>query len=435
MKPTMSPHARLSEVKRALVAADDAKLLAVVAVIDRLADRGPLDASLAEVRPRLARLRPPRPLRPERVMCLPFEPLLLQPELWEPGRAGVPRSVVQDLIALGLSAIERAKMVELETFAAGRTMEDRDGVALLGQTVWPAAADRFHAVAQGEDWPRGVLRPSLRLAEMRPILLGLAPLLHEAKRLMRLDPRRVERNGAGLSVGELTELRTLLETMAESGEASLKQISALAVAAWFDSLAVLDLVRDVARETGFGDRGRLFDQAMRHGIAMLAFRLGNMRQLSGAGFERLADHALFAAAAVEAGQRRRAFLSAPVAESLKAASLALDQGLAAAFGEGLSLQCGTKLQVMAGRPSLRARDLEGFEGELRALRVVQTAGRRLGAGEPYDEAVRKAVGRLRWTMARAPAASGTDGPLCRNDVARMMEILAGPKEAARALEG
>lgn len=435
MSGIRSPHAKLSELKRALVAADDRRLLAVVAMVDRLNDRGPLDAPIAEIRPRLARLRPPRPLRPERVLVLPFEQLLLEPGLWEPGRSGVPRSILRELIALGLSGLSRAQMAQLESFAVGRTMDDADGVAALGHVVWPAAAERFASVGRDEEWPASVPKPALRLSDIRPVLVGIAPLLAEAKRLMRLDPRRVERAGSGLGPGELTELRGILETVAESGEVSLRQASALAVASWFDSLAVLDLVRDVARETGLSDKGALFDAAMRHGIAMLAMRLGNMSDAVAGGMDRLAERALFAAAAIEAGNRRRAFLSGPVAEALTAATGALDQGLSATFAAGLAEQTGPKLQLLASAPSLEPVALEGFEQELRALRVVQTAGRRLGPGEPYDDAVRRAVARLRWSLGSAPQGTRAQGPLCRQDIARMMEILVGPKEAARALEG
>uniref|UniRef100_UPI0022EA3634 hypothetical protein n=1 Tax=Falsiroseomonas oryzae TaxID=2766473 RepID=UPI0022EA3634 len=71
------------EMRSALAAAPDTKLGRIVGMLDALEDRRVLDAVLAEARPRLAALRPARPLRFPRLLALPLEPALVASEAWD----------------------------------------------------------------------------------------------------------------------------------------------------------------------------------------------------------------------------------------------------------------------------------------------------------------------------------------------------------------
>jgi hypothetical protein len=56
-------------MSRVLADADDDELTRVVAMIDKLAERGAADAVLSPLRPRLARVRPARPTHLTRLLC------------------------------------------------------------------------------------------------------------------------------------------------------------------------------------------------------------------------------------------------------------------------------------------------------------------------------------------------------------------------------
>ena len=64
---TRSTNPAIREVNRDLAAAQDTQILRAVAMVDAMPDRGQADQLVAPLRARLARLRPPRPLRFARI--------------------------------------------------------------------------------------------------------------------------------------------------------------------------------------------------------------------------------------------------------------------------------------------------------------------------------------------------------------------------------
>ena len=78
-----------------LVSAQDDKITRVVAMLDKLPHRGAADALLVPLRPRLARLRPVRPLTFERLLFTPLDSLILQPADWKRDAPGIPRSALR----------------------------------------------------------------------------------------------------------------------------------------------------------------------------------------------------------------------------------------------------------------------------------------------------------------------------------------------------
>lgn len=124
----------------ALSSADDEKLLAVVRVVDRLADRGALDAVLDRVRPRLALIRPPRPLTLLRLLTWPLEPALVPAEAWVPGSYRIPRSHLFELHQAVRQGLDPALVAQVEAGIAGSTTRDADVVLANGKLLWPAAA-------------------------------------------------------------------------------------------------------------------------------------------------------------------------------------------------------------------------------------------------------------------------------------------------------
>ena len=72
-----SANPAIREVTRGLAAARDAQILQAVAMVDAMPERGAADEIVAPLRSRLARLRPPRPLRFARLLFLPLALLLI----------------------------------------------------------------------------------------------------------------------------------------------------------------------------------------------------------------------------------------------------------------------------------------------------------------------------------------------------------------------
>src|SRR5689334_24255463 len=90
-----SPKAEIREVARGLASARDEQIMQVVAMVDAMPNRGPADQLIAPLRPRLARLRPPRPLRFARLLFLPLDPLIVPAARWRAEQPTIPRTVIR----------------------------------------------------------------------------------------------------------------------------------------------------------------------------------------------------------------------------------------------------------------------------------------------------------------------------------------------------
>lgn len=154
---------------RQLRKADDQTLLKIVGVVDRLAKRGPLDKLLDQHRLRLARIRPPRPMTPERLFVLPFEELLVDGRVWSQGMMRVPRDRLSRLIALTFVRLDRDLVAALRDRLKGRTMDDASLILEIGRELWPACATAVGGVLdsgrQSRDPETRELQLPLRIAQ------------------------------------------------------------------------------------------------------------------------------------------------------------------------------------------------------------------------------------------------------------------------------
>ena len=173
----------LAALTTGLEGASDAKLLEVVAILDRLADRGPADQLLQPVRARLARLRPPRPLTLRRVLVLPFEDLLVQAGDYQPERRRLSRATLRPLLDIALSGLEPGLARTLEAAARGRDMREGDVVLSVGERLWPAAHRALVARLAAD-------APTPEAAAQLAAVAELLPLAHAiVTTLWELPPR------------------------------------------------------------------------------------------------------------------------------------------------------------------------------------------------------------------------------------------------------
>ena len=137
----MSEHGPWRELARAVRQARDGQLLRLVALLDGLRARGAAEALLEGLRPRLAALRPERPLSLTRILCIPIEAALRAPGAWK-GEAGtVPRSAIAPL-AVQLERTQPRLVQEVAAAAQGHVLPRALGLCgRLGERLWPAAAE------------------------------------------------------------------------------------------------------------------------------------------------------------------------------------------------------------------------------------------------------------------------------------------------------
>lgn len=141
-----------------LSAASDENLLRIVAMIDRLPDRSKLDGILADVRPRLAQLKPPRPVTITRLLFLPLTGALVDQADWRRDPGTIPRtalhlisSLIKDL--LGEAAQSMAKALRHAAFSDVTIVEQ------FGQPLWEGAARVSERITPGTRWAEAGFTP------------------------------------------------------------------------------------------------------------------------------------------------------------------------------------------------------------------------------------------------------------------------------------
>ena len=166
-----------------LASARDAKIGRVVAMVDALPNRGAADHLIAPLRPRLAELRPPRPMSFGRILFLPVDPLIQPATAWRRDMLGVPRTALRPLADLVQASMPEAAR-EAAALLAGRTMHDRTVLAQVGGVLWEGAG-RVLAQAQAPaDWAAAT---GLSQSDYRMLSHALALLLGGAHALYRIE--------------------------------------------------------------------------------------------------------------------------------------------------------------------------------------------------------------------------------------------------------
>ncbi len=187
------------DLVEALLRLDDAKLLAIVQLVEGRPERARLEPLIAPLRGRLVRLRPPRMLSLPRVLTLPFEQLLVDDRSWRAGDQRIPRRHLGAIHGRILAGLPEEARRAWEARLKGRTSHDGHIVLAVGRELWPAAgAVLSHPGSVDREPPE--LRISLRLAA-HLLFLGqyLVPFL------WRLPPRPIASLDEELE-GELREL-------------------------------------------------------------------------------------------------------------------------------------------------------------------------------------------------------------------------------------
>lgn len=395
------------QLRLALQHAPDNAVGRVVAMLDELADRSVIDGLLDSVRPRLRRLQPPRPLRMPRLLFMPLEAALVGPSRWSPGSHFVPRSAILPIAAL-VSAALPALVDEIETAVHGHSLADHDVVAALGSRLWPAAG-----LVVTPQVPPGWVAAGLPEAAAAPMLALCAAVWHQAVPLWHARAAAM----AG-DAGALELARAALAPLVAEGAAALSagltlllrssltpgQIATLAIGLSAQILPVAErALASMLADDAAAVAAATTPNEMAETAALLARRLVDLE---------------FTASAMVRDERRR-----------HAAILRRDAGQAchAHFAKAMAELLLVPAAYAAAGPRAEDAVAATLEAAARDLRRLEAVGRRLGNETDFDRTLRDAVAQL-------SALATTSCGLNRIEVARLVEILAGPV-AALALLG
>ncbi|MDO9708784.1 hypothetical protein [Paracraurococcus lichenis] len=392
------------QLGQAAAAADDAAITRLVAMLDALPRRGEADRILDSVRPRLRMLQLARPLGFPRLLFLPLDGAILPATRWNRAAPCIPRSAL-----LPIAAVVQAGLGEegaaIAAGCAGHAVTEPDVVAALGQRLWPRAGQVLPAAP-----PPGWEGTGLAAADYAPIAALCRPLWEAGPAIWAAQSAAVAGPPEDLA-------RAALAAVAPAGPGPLSATLATLLL----QAAAPGLVAQVAAR---------LDPAART-VAVQA--LDALLEQPAPAFDSL--DALAAAEQAAALARRLddlqgcALLAGDRQRRLQAIRHAADEACRAGFLVAAERQVVAPATRLADAPMVTDAEVEALEDGARQLRALEGAGRRLGGGTAYDRAIRD----LTTGLATLGGRTGPEGGLSRVDLARSIEILAGPEAAAALL--
>jgi hypothetical protein len=415
MQPTdpMLKSPEFHALQNTLAKARSEQISQVVAAIDGMGTRGIADQIIAPLRPRLAHLRPSRPLHWTRLLFTPLDPLIVPTAHWKLGDPTIPRT---SLTILG--ATVRAGMgPDADTIASeiqGRTTADAPISAQVGGRLWPEAAGILAIAELPERWGKTGLPAEAFAALARNVSATLEQVLP------------VDAIGAEMEFGvalQFALLRPILLAAASHGPTALAMVVVLLLA----RLPQTGPLLDCSALTGVtADEAPLRDAIVQARAVLLA------RIEEPGGVEALVVGSSLADAAAGVRQidallcgLRNANDISDAARREAAIRARLDAGCRTRFANGLTGEFVGKLQGRRSRQS--SAELAHLEATARNLRALESEARRIGSAELYDTLLQE-------TAATIKTLDGS-GPLGLVDKVRLVEILVGPDEALAVLEG
>lgn len=408
-----SPNPAIREVARGLAGARDAQILRAVAMVDAMPDRGAADQIVAPSRARLARLRPPRPLRFARLLFLPLDPLIVPPARWRPEQAVIPRSVIP-VLANAVEAALGPTAARIHAMIDGRTTADKDVLAAAGDILWTAAPACLMNPRPPADWDS----TGLAVRFHAPLARRIATLLTWAEPIQSLSSHGT----AVPAPPDPAALQALLVSAAPHGPDVQTGLIALILARCPEAgpslapaarllgppiEAMIRHARDQASETLLEQLETEASPEARLGGQDLVETSLTVRRMT----------SLLALMEAEPGAAARRDRLHAVRNRIRAACEAV-------FTEQLSTRLREPLREIGLSPNPDA--LWALEDAARGLRMLESEARRAGGGPGYDAALAQTASEVRRMIC-----GGASG---QAEALRLLELLLGPA-AALALIG
>ena len=401
------PNAReIRSVTRDVAEADNARVMRVVATVDAMAARGSADQLIAPLRPRLAVLRPPRPLRFARLLFHPLDPLIVPAGRWRLDQTTIPRTALAplaDCVSSAMGAEARA----IEAAIASRTTADSGLIASRGRLLWPAAGRVLIGAAAPASWENTGLGNAL----FAPLARRVGALLSQMDAFDRLCAESAN----GLLPPRAEALYAILRGVAEADESALPMMVTLLLTRLPEAAALL--VTGQAGSQGAAIKAAM-DQTVDALLEQLANHDGAVARVAATGLSEAAPAVRRIATLLR--ELEEGSVTPARRAQLTAARQHLDSSCRARFAAGLCDQVLAPLSEAAGR------DVPGMEAAARDLRALETEARTIGGASAYDLMLRQAAETIK--------ASPADGGLERTDQVRLVEILAGSDAALAMLD-
>jgi hypothetical protein len=394
-----NPLAETRHLIHALASASDMALTQVIEILDRLPDRSEADRLLDAARPRLRQIKPARSLQFTRLLFLPLDGAISDNRHWQKNDATLPRASLP-AIAEALRMAMGPEAERIEASFKGKFFHDIAATDRAGRSLWAAAERLAPELKPGPRWQRtglseddfgslvqlaagiwrhaGPLWAAIQLAGWGPpdeaVRAALCPLAGE------------DSPAFGMALATLMQKATSPGQVAREAARLSEKAGSIADAAvddWLEKARVHlpgeDLVTAASFAEAFGRAFKDLENAPATRNPRRGARLVKLRQ-----------------------------------EAEFTCRLAYEEGLETHILRQLPDLC------TDASPEL----IMAVEAQARALRRIETIGRRYGLDHGYDGAATRILAAL-----EAAKQALEPGGMTRLDLARLAEILLGPETA------
>jgi hypothetical protein len=398
----------LRALQRVLVAAQDERILRVLAIVDNLADRGEADKLIAPLRGRLAELRPRRTLNLSRLLFIPLEPLIVGGADWRAGASSIPRTALSPLaqqVTHELGA--RAEAISAASAQLARN-DDLERIVETGEDLWLRAAKILAAAPVPPGWTTA---SGLQARDHTALAGSTAALLAQAPSLLRV----VVRARAGIAP-EPAALSAILASVAPAGSLPLTMMIAMAME-WLRSELLIRVADEfVARQDDPTLRATA-DRAV--DFVLDGIERSLLPSLDVAGATRDVRRIAITLKNLDLWSERHASKRGRIEQ--------VHRGVDAVCRERFASELEARLiEPSAGIAAGGDDTMIALEATARDLRRFETTARQIGSAEHYDRQLQRAAEALR------PSA-GEDTLACIGRI-RLVEILRGPDAAMAMLK-
>ncbi len=121
----------------------DKRLLDVLKLVEQAPDRGQVRVVLDQIRPRLVRLRPPRPLTAQRLLFRPMEDLFDPTERYRARIGRLSRAIVQPCWSIVRATVDPSLMQRTEERVRVTDPLNQKDILAIGLALWSAAAQQI----------------------------------------------------------------------------------------------------------------------------------------------------------------------------------------------------------------------------------------------------------------------------------------------------
>jgi hypothetical protein len=419
------------DIAETLRRASDNQLSRVLDFIDRLPSRKSLDDLVANVRHRLAAIRPSRPMTLARLLTVPIEDLLTEPSEAANAEWGMPRDLLRRVQELVLDHLPDDMAARLLRAMVDRRMDDRVAVQDLGAELWPVAGDILAGcLNERQQW--GSI--SWMSEEVRPRLVGLPDLFANASELMSLLSELPPKPMGTLDEAHVLTALFFLERARHVSEALLRVAFAILVRRSAEPSGIFRLLAENNFGMAEADRARILTEGVKECLRDVTSTALAVGRLEGRSVVAAADETLRLASVIKSLENPPAGVRIDNRQ-LSAAKAKAADSVVKTYQASLQKETHGFVNAMAGG---KAEDDEVANAEVvaRSTRKVEIAGGHLGIGDMLTDIARRERERYRELLARRLklAPPGTDPVASVIDELRLLEIIFGPEDALKLLE-